>query len=448
MNSFLLQVRTTIRKHDALGEKDRILIGCSGGADSVCLVLVLKELGCDVSIAHVNHGLRGAASDEDENFTAELARRLGVSFYSRKVRLDSGNVEAAGRAARKRVFRELMHEHGLTKLALAHTENDRIETFLLNLLRGSGVEGLVSMPAVSGDTVRPLIETRRAQVEAYLKDENQTWRTDLSNFDLALARNRLRQSVIPQLVADFNPKLLETLTRTIEILEGENDWMRAASDHLLAEHGTSGAAAFVLSSGLLEHMPTGLVRRLLRGGLERAGSDLQDVTFEHIEAARGLLGHSKSGKFVEIPGRFQVARDFDKLVFRRTSPQTTDYDYELKIPGTVHIPELRKIFRAEIVEDTGNAAGAGRVFVDGDSLGPYVRIRNWKPGDYYKPVGWPAGKLKKLFQRARVPRRDRSNWPVVVSDSAIVWVALFPISREFAPRGYSQKVVAIEALPA
>ena len=175
---------------------------------------------------------------------------------------------------------------------------------------------------------------------------------------------------------------------------------------------------------------------------------MQEVSFDHIEAVRALLQPRKSGKLVEVPG-MQVLREFDKLVFRRTPGEATEYDYELKIPGYVHIPEVRKVFRAEILE--GNqveevSPGVGqRVFVDAESIGPYVRIRNWKPGDYYKPVGLPAGKLKKLFQRARIPRSHRTSWPVVVAESTIIWVASFPVSREFAPRGRSQKIVALEA---
>jgi tRNA(Ile)-lysidine synthase len=188
-----------------------------------------------------------------------------------------------------------------------------------------------------------------------------------------------------------------------------------------------------------------MTRRIVRAALRKAGSNLQDVSFEHVEAIRQLMQQGKSGKRVEIPGGLQAAREFDRLVFRRHPPRPAEYEYELKIPGLVHIPELKKVFRAELVEsETGEAIGQ-RVFVDAESLGAYVRIRNWKPGDYYRPVGLPAGKLKKLFQRARIPRSHRTSWPVVVADSTIIWVASFPVSREFAPRGCSQKIVAFEA---
>jgi len=465
LSNLVAQIRGTIQKHQMLTSRERVLAGVSGGADSVCLALVLNELGLDVAVAHVNHGLRGAESDTDEEFTKELAGTLGVPFFATKVALSGpapaasalwlsrrplpggeANLEAAGREARRQFFIETARRRGYTKIALAHTRNDRVETFLMNLLRGAGSEGLVSMAPVSGNTIRPLIETGRNEVEAYLTENNQSWRTDSSNFDLGFARNRLRHAVIPELESRFNPSLIQTLARTVEILEAEDAWMRAVADQWLSEHGRKEENDFLIPAAELKAAPAGLVRRILRTVLRLAGSGLRDVSFGHIEAVRALLEEGKSGKFVQIPGGLQAAREFGRLVFRQAPAAWADYTYELKIPGEVHIPEVGKVFRAEIVEIEANQALGQRVFVDGESIGPYVTIRNWKPGDYYRPVGLPAGKLKKLFQRARIPRGHRMRWPVIVADSTIVWVASFPVSREFAPRGQSQKKVAFEAL--
>jgi tRNA(Ile)-lysidine synthase len=439
------QVLDTIQKHKMVTADDRVLAAVSGGADSVCLAWVLKELGYEVAIAHVNHGLRGAASDDDETFTATFAGHLGLKFFSKKVVLLSGNVEARGRDARREFFDELVRDHGFTKIAVAHTRHDRIETFLLNLLRGAGTTGLASMPPVSGRTIRPLIESAREDVEAYLNEKQQGWRTDSSNFDLDFARNRLRHVVIPSLASEFNRNLVQTLGRTVEILEVEDVWMRSLVDNWLSKHGTNQEDGFVIQVEPLQAEAVALVRRVVRSALRKAGSELQNVSFDQIEGIRTLLENGKSGKVVEIPGGIQVAREFDRLVFRR-SLKAAEYEYRLQIPGSVHIPELGKLFRAEIIEPEARETRGHRVFVDADSIGPYVRIRNWKPGDYYKPVGLPAGKLKKLFQRARIPRSHRTSWPVVVADSTIIWVASFPVSREFAPRGCSQKIVAIEAV--
>jgi len=465
LSNLVAQIRGTIQKHQMLTSRERVLAGVSGGADSVCLALVLNELGLDVAVAHVNHGLRGAESDTDEEFTKELAGTLGVPFFATKVALSGpapaasalwlsrrplpggeANLEAAGREARRQFFIETARRRGYTKIALAHTRNDRVETFLMNLLRGAGSEGLVSMAPVSGNTIRPLIETGRNEVEAYLTENNQSWRTDSSNFDLGFARNRLRHAVIPELESRFNPSLIQTLARTVEILEAEDAWMRAVADQWLSEHGRKEENDFLIPAAELKSAPAGLVRRILRTVLRLAGSGLRDVSFGHIEAVRALLEEGKSGKFVQIPGGLQAAREFGRLVFRQAPAAWADYTYELKIPGEVYIPEVGKVFRAEIVEIEANQALGQRVFVDGESIGPYVTIRNWKPGDYYRPVGLPAGKLKKLFQRARIPRGHRMRWPVIVADSTIVWVASFPVSREFAPRGQSQKKVAFEAL--
>jgi tRNA(Ile)-lysidine synthetase-like protein len=166
-----------------------------------------------------------------------------------------------------------------------------------------------------------------------------------------------------------------------------------------------------------------------------------------VEHIRRLLEAGKSGKVVQIPGGIVAAREFDSLVIRSALDSTPPFEYELQIPGVLHIPELGRVFRAEIVDREMILSGDRRVFVDGGSLGPYVRIRNWRPGDYYRPVGLAAGKLKKLFQQARIPRSQRGRWPVFVNDSAIVWVASFPVSREFAPCGRTQKIIALEAVP-
>jgi tRNA(Ile)-lysidine synthetase-like protein len=184
--------------------------------------------------------------------------------------------------------------------------------------------------------------------------------------------------------------------------------------------------------------------------LRRVGCDLKDLTFDHIESVRALLQKGKSGKKIPLPGGMGVTREFNRLIFLARESPVAEFDYELAIPGTIHIPELGRAFRATSfkmpADDVALSVGSTRVLVDGDALGACVKIRNWKPGDYYKPAGWPAGKLKKLFQRARVPRSQRTRCPVFVSDSAIVWVTSFPVSREFTPSTSTKKVVAFEAL--
>jgi tRNA(Ile)-lysidine synthase len=446
---FAHRVQNTITKYGLLSAEDRVLAGVSGGADSIALALVLAEIGQPIALAHLNHGLRGAASDEDERFVVEFAGRLGVPVFTKRsdIRLAGGNLEAAGRQARKEFFESVMAEHGYRKLALAHNSRDRVETFLLHLLRGAGTEGMASMAAMTGATIRPLIEVSRSEIEDYLRSRSQSWRTDETNMDTRFARNRLRCVVIPELEALFNPKLVETLTRTIELLDAEDRWMRQMAENWLAKHGVQRGSELHIDARALQLEPEALARRVIRTALREVRSSLKDVSFEHFESIRGLLQDGKSGKVIPIPGGIRAAREFGVLVLKPEGEPTGEFEYELPIPGVVRIPELGRSFRAEIVDCLGGDDHRSRVFVDGGSVGDCVNIRNWKPGDYYRPQGWPAGKLKRLFQRARIPRSQRSRWPVFVTGSAIVWVASFPVSREFAPSGRTQKIVAFEALP-
>src|SRR5262249_8315058 len=159
--------------------------------------------------------------------------------------------------------------------------------------------------------------------------------------------------------------LIQTLARTVEIIEGEDVWMRDLAENWLREQGTETEGNFIIPVSALESAPIAFIRRVLRTALRATGSDLRDVTFDQIEAVRGLLESGKSGKVVQIPKHLQVTREFDQLVFRQEPYAAPNYDYELKIPGSVHIPEIGRVFRAEIIETEANDRGHNRVFVDG-----------------------------------------------------------------------------------
>lgn len=445
-------IAETIQRHGMLGEGGPILAGVSGGADSVCLVRLLHELGHPLGIAHLNHGLRGADSDADEDFVRNLAQRLGISFFRARAEIneETGNLEAAARQARHRFLEGTAADEGFSRIALAHSRDDRAETFLLNLMRGAGPEGLSSMRPVTGRVIRPLIETRRSEIEDYLRSEDQPWRHDASNDDLRFARNRMRHVVLPTLAAEFNPRLPDTLSRTADVLEAEDQWMERVTDDWLADHGSWEGPAYLID---IEHLPAelGLVRRILRAAVETSGDDvwtLEDVGFRHMESVRSLTEAGKSGRLIELPGGIQVERNFEKLVFSQAGSESKDYEYELQIPGRVVVPEIGMAIDARILDPDDAQLNQNGALVDGESLGPCVKIRNWKNGDFYSPIGLPSSKLKKLFQKGRIPRRQRRQWPVLVAaSSSIVWVASFPVSRDFAPTGRSHRIVALEAVP-
>jgi tRNA(Ile)-lysidine synthase len=302
------------------------------------------------------------------------------------------------------------------------------------------------MAPVSGNVIRPFIETSRVQIEEFLTAAGRKWRLDTTNSDLSFSRNRMRHETIPQLASLFNSRLVEALSRTVSLLQDEDEWMTAMARQWLALNSDSQG----VDVRALREVPPALARRVIREALRQSESKLVDVSYEHIEAVRGLLDPGKSGKVVDLPRNVTAVREFDRLVVVPSMPSDPEFSYSLVVPGDVRVAELglavhASIARAEDISRVGESVS--RVYVDGERIGPCVTIRNWKPGDYYRPAGWPAGKLKKLFQRARVPRSQRHRWPVVALGSAIVWVASFPVSREFLPDSRSKKIVAFEALP-
>ena len=443
------RVGDTIHRHQMFTQEDSVLVGVSGGADSVCLVHVLRELGFDLVVAHLNHGWRGDASEEDARFVEALAGRLDLPFFGSRAKCDprEGNAEAIAREARKQFFDEVLKREGLTKIALAHSRDDRTETFLLHLFRGSGATGLTSMRATSEPVVRPLIESTREEIEVHLQEIGETWREDATNQDPRFARNRVRHLVLPTLTSEFNPRLQETLSRTIDILTAEDEWMNRRAEEWLESRSSMNGFAFEVEVGGLAAEPLAFVRRVLRASLRAAGSTMHDIGFEHIEKVRSLLEPGKSGRIIELPGVLSAERSFNTLVFRPDEAEPEEYEYELPIPGQVHVPEIGRIFEARFRSPNSLKPKEEGVFVDGESLGPYVKIRNWRNGDVYNPAGLGVSKLKKLFQKERIPRRQRRQWPVVVAESSIIWVASFPVSRDFVPTGRSRRIVEFEASP-
>lgn len=462
---FVQKVGSTIKRHGMIPAGTRVLVGVSGGADSVCLVRALDALGCAFGIAHIDHGLRGEESRGDAAFVRELASRLSVRLFESRIDAGqmTGNLEAGARAERHEFLERIRRSEGFDRIALAHTRDDRIETFFLNLLRGAGPAGLVAMAPVREPVVRPLIEATLPEIEDYLSSIGQDWREDRSNADTRFARNRIRHQVLPWLSEEFNPRLGETLARTIEVLSEEDAWMEAEAAAWLAGHfrlRTDPALVAddtpVLEIGDLASRPVAFIRRVLRAALRRARPDLTDIGFERIEQVRTLLAPGKSGRRIQLPGPVHVERSFDTLSFRSEDhlQVAAGYEYELPIPGRVRVPEAGLEFSARVVPASDEGAAAPgregtfcRVRVDGESLGPCVKIRNWKKGDTYDAAGLGRAKLKTLFQDEKVPRSARSRWPVLVAHSTIVWVASFPVSGQFAPTERSRRLIEFEASP-
>ena len=412
---------------------DRVAVAVSGGADSVALLRVLIELrvhfGFVLAVAHFNHGLRGADSDGDEQFVSELAQRYDLPFFAgrgdvREHSLASKlSIEHAARQLRYQWLIELAREHRFEAIATAHTCDDQAETVLMKFLRGAGTKGLAGIhPVLLRDgvrIVRPLLETSRGDVEGYLESIGQTWREDESNRDPRFARNRIRHELLPLLERDYNPNLRELLAEVAEVALAEEDYWQKRAEALLDQWQQAPGTLLLRdklshSDGFLAE-PLAMQRRVLKTLLERQALP---TDFHHIEAVRRCAFGETSQ--LDLPGGWLAARVNDCLEITpsasRPSAVVAGYECSLPIPGRCVIPVAHLTVQATVVSADLAVSEAPGALLRLDSVGPKLLIRNWLPGDRFRPSHTSSEeKLKRLFSERRIPAPERPLWPVALA---------------------------------
>jgi tRNA(Ile)-lysidine synthase len=472
---------------------NRVGVAVSGGADSVALLRLLERLrdtlGITLAVVHFNHDLRGAESEGDAAFVAELAEALKLEFVTaredvRAVAAHQGwNLEDAGRRLRYAFFERVVSEGRATHIAVAHTADDQAETLLAHVIRGTGPTGLGGIHSIAGAIVRPLLGTRREILREYLRANGQIWREDSSNRDVRRTRARIREQLLPVLERDFSGAIVGHLNdlarfareegnfwdalvenRFQTLAHGDEDGIRVAVDALLTPLQLELPNTESLTSrkynefGPLRMLTERLVRRLYEG----VRGNRRELGANHVEQVVQLASGSSSGHHVELPGEIIVRRDFGELIFSRrdsiqasrnngTAKEGSAYQYFVSLPlcgtATVSIPELGKCFRLKVIDwpltesDTKRDANA----LDADLLRSPLILRNWRPGDAYKPRGRRHElKLKSMFLAGRVPSGDRAAWPVLESGGRVIWAQGMPAAEDFRARESTRTGLVIE----
>jgi tRNA(Ile)-lysidine synthase len=469
---------------------DRVGVAVSGGADSVALLRLLhgfrERLGITLLVVHFNHRLRGATSDADAEFVAQLARRLELEIVldredvARAAARQKWNIEDAARRLRYAFFNRVASEGKATRIAVAHTADDQAETVLAHLLRGTGPAGLAGIYPTAGAIVRPLLWCRREALRSYLRELKQDWREDATNRDARRMRARIRGQLLPLLERDFSPEIAVRLGRTARLSrEEEQFWAALVEDRFRALVRSNDGAFAIRVRELLRPLQVApgtpeesvgadgpsaplraLTERLIRRLYQRASGSGQGPTAERVEQVIRLALESTSGRSVELPGGMRVERRFGDLIFSRgrirarrdeTEREASTYQYRVTLPRrgatTVSVPELQRCFRLKVIDwpqlerDTKEEC----VALDADLLRPPLILRNWRPGDAYRPRGGrQARKLKRMFLAKRIPIPERAGWPVLESDGRIVWVSGMPVADEFSASAGTTAGVVIE----
>jgi len=452
----LEKARTALVHLLAPGEP--LLCGVSGGPDSIALLDALVQSGWRPHVCHLNHKLRGADSDADAEFVREIAGHYGLpsTIEARAVESD----EDAARRARHEFFSDVARRSGIDKLALAHTADDQVETFLLRLVRGAGAPGLIGIwperQIGALRVIRPLLAISRPEVLEYLKGRGLRYRVDATNADARFTRNRIRHELLPLLEREFNPAIRGVLLRTAEILRDEDSYL---TQHVMEAFYSAACRDDSLNVKTLAGCPVAVQRRVLLvwlGGEEETGPQL---SFDHIEAVRELAVAERPSAEVHLPDDVIVYREYDELKkARREELEPVRGTWPMNLDGETTIRELGVRFVAECAPSIlGTFSGKRQGGVepphskeeafDADALGDKPFVRTWQDGDRFQPLGMSSEKkLQDFFVDEKVPRLRRGRVPLLCAfDGRIAWVAGHRIAEPFKVTQQTQRVLWVRA---
>lgn len=452
---------------------DCVLVGVSGGPDSVALLRSLielrRELNIELVVAHLNHSARGAESDRDAQFVRSLGEELNVETLIEKKDVPAKrsasktSFQETARQVRLEFLEDAMKQTGAHKIALGHTSDDQVETVLMNLLRGSGMVGLGGMSPVRLPFIRPLFDCSRSEIIEFLSGRKISWCQDSSNEKMDYLRNRVRLELIPFLQAKYNPKIVENLFEASGILRADNDLLNTLVDQEFERVASGSDAGNTLAIKLIlfNPLPLALKRRLVRKAIQGVKGDLKGISSAHIQDVLQLILKSQTGKRIDLPGTIEVLCLGDTIEVKRiqkTDPRILNEDKNaarweghLVIPGETQVGRAGVLLQSEIIDPVEldiSSNYLNQAFLDFDKTGGEIKVRFFQPGDRLKPLGMTGTKkVKSLFIDEKVPREIRPGIPILTTgDNDIIWVYGTRIADLYRVTSDTRKVLFIKGL--
>ncbi|HEY7125533.1 MAG TPA: tRNA lysidine(34) synthetase TilS [Ktedonobacterales bacterium] len=482
-DTLLAAVQKFIEEHHLLPQSGTVVVGVSGGPDSVCLLHALKTLCAPegpfplvmLHVAHLNHLLRGEESQADAAFVADLAAQWSLPCTIEQVDVAAQaktarqSIEEAARAARYAFLRQVAAEIGAERIAVAHHADDQAETLVMHWLRGSGMAGLAGMHPLEKEVIRPLLAVRRDEILAYCARHHLAFREDSSNQDPRFLRNRIRHVLLPTL-EQYNPNLRETLLRQAEIFAEEERYLQvqvaAAWPQVIIaqEKAGPGVARVEGDVAAYRRLPLAIRRRLLRDlGLMVSGGEVS-LELRHITAIDALLHRGVAGGWLlHLPRGMQVLRIQQRFKFGRLLAQIPAVQMMesvvLPVPGEACLPGTRWLVRAQIL-DGASTPSPGYEHTDAESRWGYMdleAVQNYLPlalrtrraGDRFRPLGMTQEKkLQDVLVDAKIPRTERGMLPLVCgADGTLLWVPGYLVSDLVKLTPTTRRVLVLEMRP-
>jgi tRNA(Ile)-lysidine synthase len=482
-----------IQRYSLISPEEIVVVGVSGGADSVCLLHVLakcqKGLRINLHVAHLDHQLRGVESEADAKYVSDLADSLGVPITIDRQDVAAYRVERnfsleeAGRELRYAFLARVAREVGANRIAIGHTRDDQVETILMHILRGTGITGLCGLAPCSPMAydkqrmslraptcrdnllvIRPLLDITREETMSYCQEHQLDPRIDSSNRSLSFFRNRLRLQLLP-LLRQYNPSVDQALLRLADIAKEDNAFIEQQASGLWDEVARQENNAIYFDKKQIASLPIALQRQLLRVAVTKLAGDTRDIGASHIEMARSLLNKPAS-KEVSLPHELICHGGYNELVITSTTKQSQippcpfprlPGEVPLKVPGKTLFPGWK--VRASIVQERpvsrslrGALSPSGEtrqsnLVADFDlhKTGAELFVRQRQPGDRFQPLGMSMPKkLYEFMVDAKIPRSWRGRIPIVCSPQQIIWVVGWRIDDRVKTTEASKETLHLE----
>lgn len=455
-----------IKKNNMFTKGDKVLVGVSGGADSVCLLFVLynlkEELNISLSAVHVHHGLRGEEADHDAQYAAKLCEKLNIECEIKYVDVKSAAIknhqstEEAARILRYKVFDEMAQKYNCNKIAVAHHEDDQAETMLFQMFRGSGLKGLAGISPVRERIVRPLLSVDKRMIEKYLETKNIKYCIDSTNLSTDYSRNKLRNQMLPFIKENINQKVVKHLAALAEDTREANEYIYDQAVDLYEKYKLQDETynnCVVLSTDIFNEKAI-LVKYVLRICINEITDTMKDITRKHIESIFSLA-EANGYKEIILPYNVCVVKNYDKIIFRKgqllnekieeTLIRKKDILYAkepfiLQKGGKNIIFSVRERKKVENIEKK-----AYTKYLDYDKIEDVFAVRVRKSGDFLV-INENGGKkkLKDYFIDTKIPKNLRDYQILLADNSHIIWVIGYRISEDVKITDETVRILEIE----
>lgn len=454
------RVKCYVEKWQMLTSEDCVVVGVSGGADSVCLLLVLlelqKEIGFDMVAVHVNHGLRGADASADEAFVKQLCRDRGVPLETyfadveRLARERKLSTEEAGREIRRECFEQTKIKYRGTKIALAHHQNDNAETFLFRLARGTGVKGLGGMAPVKDEFIRPLLCVDRDEIEAYLQERDIPYCIDVTNASDEYTRNRIRGHILPPMINGVNSKAVMHINRVMEHIREISDYLDSQTEWYAKHCVKRTELGYLLQEDNYRLVPSIMQGLLIKEVFTRVCEKEKDLEDVHVRQTLELFG-KQVGRKIDLPYQMEARRVYKGVeIYRKADTQETEkeelfFDLEQQIATYQWKNQkicCRRLNKMQIVGETLEKSNTKQF--DCDIIKHGISFRTRRPGDYITihPDG-RTQKIKDYFINEKIPQEERDKILLVADGNHILWIVGYRVNCAYQAKEKTNCVLEV-----